>query len=302
LGDKLRNFNPHPETSNSINLDIFGSLVAPFMFSGEHNIKLSHRFKESQTSSASQTHKDIRVPIVLDVTFKAMSTVDNHTIRILLVEDERKLARSLERLLVRSGYGVSLAFDGVAAIEAVSAQELHLIVLDINLPLKSGLEVLHHLRSSSYNTPVLILSARDAMHDKVQGLDIGADDYLTKPFDSSELLARIQAILRRSGTLRTSILQVADLSMDIVKRSVARNGHAINLTQTEFILLEFFMRNKDIVLTRKRIAEQVWGYKFETGTNIVDVYISYLRDSIDKKFSPKLIQTVRGEGFMLKSS
>ena len=229
------------------------------------------------------------------------TTTHNQKIRILLVEDERKLARSLERLFIRSGYEVGMAFDGEEAISAITSQELHLIVLDINLPLKSGIEVLHFLRSSSYNTPVLILSARDAMRDKVQGLDIGADDYVTKPFDSSELLSRIQAILRRSGVLRTSILQAADLTMDVVKRTVNRKGKRIDLTQTEFSLLEFFLRNKNVILTRKRIAEQVWGYKFETGTNIVDVYISYLRDSIDKGFTPKLIETVRGEGFLLKA-
>lgn len=140
------------------------------------------------------------------------------------------------------------------------------------------------------------------MHDKLKGFEIGADDYLTKPFDSSELLARMQAIFRRSGALRTSILQAADLTMDVIRRTVTRNGQAINLTQTEFALLEFFLRNKNTILTRRRIAEQVWGYKFETGTNIVDVYISYLRDSIDEGYSPKLLQTVRGEGFMLKAS
>jgi len=221
-------------------------------------------------------------------------------IKILLVEDEKRLARSLERLLVRSGYEVSLVFDGQSAIDAVTRQELHLMVLDINLPVKSGLEVLHHIRSSSYNTPVLVLTARDTINDKIKGLNIGADDYLTKPFDSTELLARIQSILRRSGALGSSILQSADLTMDVVKRVVKRANQTINLTQTEFALLEFFLRNKNTILTRRRLAEQVWGYKFDTGTNIVDVYISYLRDSIDEGFSPKLIDTVRGEGFILR--
>jgi two-component system copper resistance phosphate regulon response regulator CusR len=221
--------------------------------------------------------------------------------RILVVEDEKRLARSVERLLTRSKYDVAVAFDGAAAIEAVAAQEFHLIVLDVNLPVKSGFEVLNHLRSSSYNVPVLILSARDALQDRVLGLDLGADDYLTKPFDSSELLSRIRAILRRSGVIRTSILQAADLTMDVVKRTVSRNGKEIGLTQTEFSLLEFFLRNKNVILSRRRIAEQVWGYKFETGTNIVDVYISYLRTSIDKDFAPKLLETVRGEGFLLKA-
>jgi DNA-binding response OmpR family regulator len=232
------------------------------------------------------------------------NTIENNPngkIKIVLVEDEKKLAHSLERLLVRSGYEVSLVFDGQSAIDAVTRQELHLMVLDINLPVKSGIEVLHHIRSSSYHTPVLVLTARDTIQDKIKGLEIGADDYLTKPFDSAELLARIQAILRRSGALRTSILQSADLTLDVVKRVVKRANQTINLTQTEFALLEFFLRNKNTILTRRRLAEQVWGYKFDTGTNIVDVYISYLRDSIDKGFSPKLIETVRGEGFILRN-
>jgi DNA-binding response OmpR family regulator len=224
----------------------------------------------------------------------------NEKIKIVLVEDEKRLAHSLERLLVRAGYEVSLVYDGQSAIDAVSRQEWHLMVLDINLPVKSGIEVLHHIRSSSYNTPVLVLTARDTMQDKIKGLEIGADDYLTKPFDSAELLARIQAILRRSGALSTSILQSADLTLDVVKRVVKRANQTIYLTQTEFALLEFFLRNKNTILTRRRLAEQVWGYKFDTGTNIVDVYISYLRDSIDKAFSPKLIETVRGEGFILR--
>lgn len=222
-------------------------------------------------------------------------------IRILLVEDEKRLAHSLERLLVRAGYSVCVAFDGQSAIDAATQQELHLIVLDLNLPIKSGVEVLHELRRALYNTPVLILSARDGIQDRLMGFETGADDYLTKPFDSSELLVRMQAILRRSGAIRTSVLQAADLTMDVIRRTVNRAGSKITLTQTEFSLLEFFLRNKNTILTRRRIAEQVWGYKFETGTNIVDVYISYLRDSIDKGFSPKLIETVRGEGFMLKS-
>ncbi|MGE5314929.1 MAG: response regulator transcription factor [Acidobacteriota bacterium] len=221
-------------------------------------------------------------------------------ISILLVEDEKRLARSVERQLVRAGYDVDLAFDGVTASQMITSREFHLVLLDLNLPQKSGLEVLRELRAQSYTTPVLILSARDGIDDRIQGLEIGADDYLTKPFDSGELFARIQAILRRSGLLRTNILQAGDLTMDVIKRVVKRSDKVISLTQTEFALLEFFLRNKNTILTRKRIAEQVWGYKFETGTNIVDVYMSYLRDSIDKDFSKKLIHTVRGEGFIIK--
>ena len=221
-------------------------------------------------------------------------------ISILLVEDEKKLARAIARQLERAGYDVSLAFDGETALENITTREVHLVILDLNLPRMSGIEVLQQLRDRLISTPVLILTARDGLKDKIHTLQIGADDYLTKPFDSSELVARMQAILRRSGKLRTSILQAADLTLDVLSRVVSRNGQVITLTQTEFALLEFFLRNKNMILTRRRIAEQVWGYKFETGTNIVDVYISYLRDSIDKNFSPKLIETVRGEGFILR--
>jgi DNA-binding response OmpR family regulator len=223
-------------------------------------------------------------------------------IRILLVEDERKLARVIGRQLTRANYEVDIVHDGQTAINNILSEEYHIIILDLNIPNKSGTEVLNEIRTKSYLTPVLIISARDTVKDRVNGLEIGADDYLTKPFDSSELLARIQAILRRSGTLRTAILKAQDLTMDMVHRTVMRNSKKISLTQTEFSLLEFFLRNKNTILTRRRIAEQVWGYKFETGTNIVDVYVSYLRDSIDKEFPKKLIETIRGEGFMLKDT
>jgi two-component system, OmpR family, copper resistance phosphate regulon response regulator CusR len=223
-------------------------------------------------------------------------------IKILLVEDERKLARVIGRQLTRASYEVDIVHDGQSAINNILSEEYHIIVLDLNIPNKSGTDVIHEIRSKSYLTPILIISARDTLKDRVNGLEIGADDYLTKPFDSSELIARIQAILRRSGTLRTAILKARDLSMDMVKRTVSRGEKCISLSQTEFSLLEFFLRNKNTILTRRRIAEQVWGYKFETGTNIVDVYVSYLRDSIDKEFPTKLIETVRGEGFILKDS
>jgi two-component system, OmpR family, copper resistance phosphate regulon response regulator CusR len=223
-------------------------------------------------------------------------------IKILLVEDERKLARVIGRQLSRASYEVDIVHDGQSAINNIFSEEYHIILLDLNIPNKSGIDVIREIRSKSYLTPILIISARDTVKDRVNGLEIGADDYLTKPFDSSELIARIQAILRRSGTLRTAILKVKDLSMDMVNRTVSRGEKNISLSQTEFSLLEFFLRNKNTILTRRRIAEQVWGYKFETGTNIVDVYVSYLRDSIDKEFPTKLIETVRGEGFILKDS
>jgi DNA-binding response OmpR family regulator len=220
--------------------------------------------------------------------------------RILLVEDEKKLARLLERQLTRDGYIVELAFDGVEAEEKVKAREFELVILDLNLPKKSGFQFLQELRSHCYATPVLILSARAQLEDRVKGLQIGADDYLIKPFDFSELLARSEAILRRSGFSSAPILQAGDLILDVVHRTVKRANKPVNLSQREFALLEYFLRNKNQVLTRKRLAEQVWGYKFDTGTNIVDVYVSYLRKAIDQEFSPKLIHTLHGEGFILK--
>lgn len=220
--------------------------------------------------------------------------------RLLLVEDEKKLARSLERQLSREGYEVELAYDGAEAGQKARSQQFHLIILDLNLPKKSGLELLQELRSESYTMPVIILSACDKVEDRVKGLQLGADDYLNKPFDSGELLARIEAILRRSGHFRMAILRAGDLIMDVIQRTVKRGEETINLSPREFALLEYFLRNKNQILTRKRLAEQVWGYTFDTGTNIVDVYVSYLRKAIDHGYSPKLIHTVLGEGFVLK--
>jgi DNA-binding response OmpR family regulator len=222
-------------------------------------------------------------------------------IRLLVVEDEKKLAQSLAQQLSAAGYEAALAFDGLSASEQLQAQSFDLIVLDLKLPKKSGLEVLQELRSRANTTPVLILSARDKVEERVQGLQLGADDYLVKPFDSGELLARIDAILRRAGLARAALLQAGDLTLDPAQRTVKRADKEITLTQKEFALLEYFMRNKNQILTRKRIAEQVWGYTFDTGTNIVDVYVSYLRKKIEEGFSSKLIQTIYGEGFLLKA-
>jgi DNA-binding response OmpR family regulator len=227
---------------------------------------------------------------------------DSAGIRILVVEDEKKLAGAIVRGLERAGYQADVAHDGDVAIEKATASEFGLILLDLNLPGKSGFEVLRELRSRLYDTPVLILSARDAVDDRIEGLHIGADDYMVKPFDTSELLARIEAILRRSGVHRISVLQAADLTMDVVARTVSRGDTPLHLSPREFSLLEYMLRNKNQVLTRRRLAEQVWGYTFDTGTNIVDVYVSYLRRAIDHGREPKLIQTVLREGFVLSDA
>ncbi|HEX7880614.1 MAG TPA: response regulator transcription factor [Candidatus Eisenbacteria bacterium] len=219
---------------------------------------------------------------------------------ILIVEDEPKISRSLQAQLARHGYVVDPAYDGSEGARKAIQGQHDLILLDINLPDGSGLDILRELRSRCRTTPVLVVSARDTVGDRVDALQLGADDYLVKPFDSAELLARIQAIHRRAGSQQTLVLTAGDLTMDLVKRQVRRGNVQIALTAREFALLEFFLRNQRQVLTRKRIAEQVWGYKFDTGTNVVGVYVSYLRKAVDDGFTPRLIHTVLGEGFMLK--
>lgn len=228
-----------------------------------------------------------------------MNDVTNGSAHVLLVEDEKKLARSLERHLKREGYSVDLAFDGLEAVDKLNSNKYRLLILDINLPKKSGYDLLNEIRLQLNSTPVLILSARDTVEDRVKGLRLGADDYLVKPFDSSEFLARVEAVLRRVELSSTHILQAGDLIMDIKERTVRRGDKEINLSPKEFSLLEFFLRNKNQVLTRKRIAEQVWGYHFDTGTNLVDVYVFYVREAIDKGHPKKLINTVRGQGFIM---
>lgn len=228
-----------------------------------------------------------------------MGETTNGKNHLLLIEDEKKLARSLKNHLMREGYAVDLTHDGVEAISKILQNDYNLLVLDINLPRKSGFDILDEIRNRSNNTPVLILSSRNTVEDRVKGLQLGADDYLIKPFDSSELLARVEAILRRTENSANQVLKADDLSLDIKNRKVTRGDKIINLSPKEFLLLEFFLRNKNQVLTRKRIAEQVWGYNFDTGTNLVDVYVYYIREAIDKGHSRKLINTVRGQGFMM---
>lgn len=220
-------------------------------------------------------------------------------LRILVVEDEKKLAGALYRLLERAGYEVMKVHDGAEAEDIIRNDHFDLMLLDLNLPTKSGSEVLQDLRKGSMNLPVIILTARDKVNDRIVGLNLGADDYITKPFDSSELLARVAAVLRRTGASRLLLLQAGDLVMDITKRTVKRGGKQINISQKQFALLEFLMRNKNQVLTRKRILEQVWGYKFEIETNIIDVHMSLLRKAIDEGFPRKLIQTVHNQGYLL---
>ena len=221
--------------------------------------------------------------------------------RILLVEDDRKVASFIRKGLSEEGYAVDVAPDGETGL-ARGLDRLHdVIVLDVMLPGKPGFQVLRELRQARVATPVLLLTAREAVEDKVQGLDAGADDYLTKPFAFAELLARVRALLRRGKAGQAPILQVADLTLDPATRAVKRGGEAIPLTNREFALLEYFLRNPGRVLTRTMIAEHVWDYSFDSGTNVIDVYVNYLRKKIDADRAPKLIHTVRGVGYVLKA-
>jgi heavy metal response regulator len=221
--------------------------------------------------------------------------------RILLVEDDRKVASFIRKGLTEEGYAVDVAHDGEAGL-LMGLDRLHdVIVLDVMLPGKPGFQVLRELRQAKVATPVLLLTARDAVEDKVQGLDAGADDYLTKPFAFAELLARVRALLRRGKAAQAPALQAADLILDPAARTVKRGGETIPLTNREFALLEYFLRNPGRVLTRTMIAEHVWDYSFDAGTNVIDVYVNYLRKKIDAGREPKLIHTVRGVGYVLKT-
>jgi len=220
--------------------------------------------------------------------------------RVLLVEDDRKVASFIRKGLTEEGYAVDVAHEGETGL-AMGMDRLHdVIVLDVMLPLKPGFQVLRELRQAKVTTPVLLLTARDAVEDKVQGLDAGADDYLTKPFAFAELLARVRALLRRGKGVQAAVLQAADLVLDPAARTVKRGGEAIPLTNREFALLEYLLRNPGRVLTRTMISEHVWDYSFDAGTNVIDVYVNYLRKKIDAGREVKLIHTVRGAGYVLR--
>jgi heavy metal response regulator len=220
--------------------------------------------------------------------------------RILVVEDEKKLAGFIKQGLEEEGYAIDVASDGREGLLMALDGVHDLIILDINLPELDGLSVLREFRHHQGKTPVLLLTVRAAIEDKVLGLDTGADDYLTKPFSFQELLARIRALLRRRVETSPPQLQVADLTLDPARRLVSRGKDRIDLSSKEFALLDYFMRNPGRVLTRTMIAEHVWDYDFDPMSNIIDVYVNYLRKKIDSGREPKLIHTVRGVGYMLQ--
>ncbi len=219
--------------------------------------------------------------------------------KILVVEDEAGVSGFVKQGLTEAGYSVDVARDGSDGLEYALAYEYDAIVLDIMLPKKNGLEVLKEIREKRIKAPVLLLTARDELDDRVRGLDVGADDYLVKPFAFPELLARLRALLRRPPLQAGNLFRMDTLEMDIVQREVRRAGKRIELSPREFALLEMLFRHPNQVLTRTQIIEHVWNFNFFSDTNVVDVYIGYLRRKLDRDFDPPLIHTVRGVGFRL---
>lgn len=220
--------------------------------------------------------------------------------RILVVEDEKDLNRVISKRLESEGYSVDRCFDGEEALDFIDVGEFDAIVMDIMMPRINGIEVLKQMRSRNNTTPVLLLTARDGIGDRVNGLDAGADDYLVKPFAFEELLARIRVMTRKVSGNPTNVFSAADLTMDLNSHTVVRGDVNINLSAKEFEILEYLLRNKGIVLSREKIESHVWNFDYSGGTNVVDVYIRYLRKKIDDEFEPKLIHTVRGCGYVLR--
>lgn len=218
--------------------------------------------------------------------------------RVLIIEDEQKMADLLKRGLEEEAMQVEVAYDGETGLRVGKEGKFDLILLDVTLPGYDGFEIARELRSANIKSPILMLTARDTTEMKVIGLDSGADDYMTKPFAFAELLARIRALLRRTENVIK--LQVGDLVLDLITRKVTRADEEVQLTGKEFNLLEFFMRHPDEILSREILSEKVWNETFDALTNVIDVYINYLRNKVDRQFEPKLIHTVRGVGYQFK--
>lgn len=220
--------------------------------------------------------------------------------RILVVEDEKHLNRIITGAMQDEGYSVDSCFNGVDALDYALATDYDVMILDIMLPKMDGLELVRQLRQRGNNTPVLFLTARDSVYDRVAGLESGGDYYLTKPFDFQELIAVVHVMTRKYTGNRSNIYTIADLTLDVSSRTATRAGKAIDLTQKEFALLEYMVRNRGVVLSREMIENNLWNFDYEGGTNVVDVYVGYLRKKMDTGFSKKLIHTVWGTGWVLR--
>jgi DNA-binding response OmpR family regulator len=220
--------------------------------------------------------------------------------KILIAEDELQVRKIVAKRLKQEGFVVDTAKDGGICLNLINIYEYDCIILDIMLPVIDGISILKSLRAKKINTPILLLTAKSSVSDRVKGLDLGADDYLTKPFSFDELVARVRVLLRREPRKIVNELRIADLSLNLITREVARDGKLIELTSKEYALLEYLLRNKERILTKAQIAEHIWNYDFEYSSNIVEVYIKYLRRKIDENFKEKLIHNVRGMGYILK--
>ncbi|MBC6679876.1 response regulator transcription factor [Zhenpiania hominis] len=220
--------------------------------------------------------------------------------RLLIAEDEKNLNKILAQQLRDNGYSVDACFDGEDALDHIRMTDYDGVILDIMMPKLDGLEVLKKMRADRIDTPVLFLTARDSVADRVEGLDLGADDYLTKPFAFEELLARVRVLIRKKSGNKTNTYTLADLTLDAQSREVKRGDTPISLSSKEFAILEYMIMNKNVVLSRDNLERHIWSYDYEGSSNMIDVYIRYLRKKIDEKFEPKLIHTVRGVGYVLK--
>ena len=220
--------------------------------------------------------------------------------RLLVVEDEKKLNDLITKKLEKEYYGVDSCFDGEEAVRYVEGTEYDAIILDIMLPKLDGFEVIKRIRAKKNKVPILLLTARDNIDDKVKGLDYGADDYLVKPFIFEELMARIRVLLRRNSGNADNVVTIANLKVDLDAKTVFRDDLLIKLSDREYSILEYLIRNKGKILSRERIEDHIWNYDYEGGTNVIDVYIRYLRKKIDDSYTPKLIHTVRGLGYVLR--
>lgn len=222
--------------------------------------------------------------------------------RILVVEDEKKVARFIQQGLQEEHYLVDVVHDGDEGLRTALASPYDLLLLDVLMPKMNGLDVTRAYRKNGGTAPILMLTAKITTDDKVLGLDSGADDYLTKPFAFAELLARVRSLLRRGAKDKSTILTIADLKLDTVSHKARRGDRSIDLTAKEYALLEFFLRNKERILSRSIISEHIWEYSFDTGTNLIDVYVNHLRGKIDTGVGKKLIHTVRGVGYVIRES